>query len=70
MDTIARSNIVKACNLLGFEPRDVMRLEIEPHEVRATIVERNEHGTKILRRENGEIVGYQTRVEVCNVRND
>ena len=56
-----------ACQHLGFPPEDVLDFTLTYKEVTVTLIERDEHGNKILRFEDGEPVGYRTRTEVCNV---
>ena len=52
-----------ACQHLGFPAEDVLSMEFEgrTREVRVTLIERDEHGNRIVADDS-----FQTRTEVCN----
>lgn len=60
-----------ACQHLGFPAEDVLSMEITPREVRVVLVERDEHGSKIIHwskdPSGNDCPEYQFRTEVCNV---
>lgn len=62
---ISRDTLMKVCNLLGWEPSDVLSLQIWPTEVYATLFARDEDGNRIVL--STEPLDYAKRTEVVKV---
>lgn len=48
MTIIKREDLTRAVKALGFDPRDVEHVVIEPFRVRVTLFERSEKGQKVI----------------------
>lgn len=58
MKTIDRSKVLEACELLGFDPKDVFEMKISPEVVTVTAFKRGPEGQRI--RVQGEGYGKIT----------
>lgn len=58
METIDRSKVLEACELLGFDPTDVFEMKITPEAVTVTTFKRGPEGQRV--RVQGEGYGKIT----------
>ena len=58
METIDRSKVLEACELLGFDPSDVNEMKIESHVITVTTFKRGPEGQRV--RVQGEGYGKIT----------